>query len=170
MSNGMKPIDPANVFTDRTLAPFTTKKGRTVKEVVKRMKAGAKEEREKEQIVNNSVFPLTVGACNFDFPSKLPDDVILTNNWNPLMPENMKFGCPPKKSLSDIDIQEILKESFRTKPKGIEDMSKEQPNKLDRIKGLIEGFQLAVGAMERQEGSLLNGTDLLEKILQVIEE
>lgn len=161
MSNGMKPIDPANVFQDRTIS-LSFKPRKAYDEVVKRMKAGAKQEREV-----SSTVPFTVNSCNFDFPSKLPDDVVLTNNWHPLMPE--VYGCPPKKGLADFDFQKALEEAAKQgfNPKGMTIMNKEQP-KLDRIKGLIEGFLLAVEGTDREESVATDS--LLNKILKVIEE
>lgn len=98
-----------------------------------------------------------IGNCTFPYPS-----VPWTNPW-----KDLTIGSPVEPSIFDwIDTRTAVSSGLRKK----EVKMSTEKSKLDRIKGLIEGFQLALGAMNRQDGDLLNGTDLLEKILQVIEE
>lgn len=88
MSNEMKAISPTDVFTDRTVASFTTKKGRTAEEVVQRIKAGAREELKKlaktEQGINlSTVNGITsdFSSCTFPYPWQAPEPIYTPLNY-----------------------------------------------------------------------------------------
>lgn len=91
------------------------------------------------------------------------EDYVITYPWDKF--EDLNIGSPVEPSIFDwIGSQPTVSSGLKKKEVK---MSKEQP-KLDRIRGLIEGFLLAVEGTDREES--VTTDSLLNKILKVIEE